>query len=76
MPQAEQEEPRLKRKRKVPPQFIIDSKSKKIPRFTKKKKLVKNIEKQFFWGGITHLYPHIELVHLPYIAVATNTRAD
>ena len=23
--------------------------------------------------GITHLYPHNELVHLPYIAVATNT---
>ena len=26
--------------------------------------------------GITHLFPHNELVHLPYIAVATNTRAD
>ena len=26
--------------------------------------------------GITHLSPHNELVHLPYIAVATNTRAD
>ena len=26
--------------------------------------------------GITHLTPHNELVHLPYIAVATNTRAD
>ena len=26
--------------------------------------------------GITHLYPHNELVHLPYIAVATNTKAD
>ena len=26
--------------------------------------------------GITHLCPHNELVHLPYIAVATNTRAD
>ena len=28
MPQAEQEEPRLKRKRKAPPQFIIDPKRK------------------------------------------------
>ena len=46
MPQAEQE-PRLKRKRKAPPQFIIDPKRKKILKFTKKKKLVKNIEKQF-----------------------------
>ena len=26
--------------------------------------------------GITHLFPHNELVHLPYIPVATNTRAD
>ena len=26
--------------------------------------------------GITQLFPHNELVHLPYIAVATNTRAD
>ena len=26
--------------------------------------------------GITHLFPHNELVLLPYIAVATNTRAD
>ena len=26
--------------------------------------------------GITHLFPHNELVHLPYIVVATNTRAD
>ena len=26
--------------------------------------------------GITHLSPHNEQVHLPYIAVATNTRAD
>ena len=26
--------------------------------------------------GITYLSPHNELVHLPYIAVATNTRAD
>ena len=26
--------------------------------------------------GITHLFPHNELVHLPYIAVANNTRAD
>ena len=26
--------------------------------------------------GITHLFPHNEIVHLPYIAVATNTRAD
>ena len=26
--------------------------------------------------GITHLSPHNELVHLPYIAVAANTRAD
>ena len=26
--------------------------------------------------GITHLFLHNELVHLPYIAVATNTRAD
>ena len=26
--------------------------------------------------GITHLFPHNELVHLPYIAVAINTRAD
>ena len=25
--------------------------------------------------GITHLFPHNELVHLPHIAVATNTRA-
>ena len=24
--------------------------------------------------GITHLIPHNELVHLPHIAVATNTR--
>ena len=29
-----------------------------------------------FLLGITHLFPHNELVHLPYIAVATNTRAD
>ena len=41
------------------------------------------IEKQFIQGcffllllGITHLFPHNELVHLPYIAVATNTRVD
>ena len=47
MPQAEQEEPRLKRKRKAPRQFIIDPKIKKILIFTKKQKLVKNIEKQF-----------------------------
>ena len=26
--------------------------------------------------GITHLFPHNELVNLPYIAVATNSRAD
>ena len=26
--------------------------------------------------GITHLFPHNELAHLPYIGVATNTRAD
>ena len=26
--------------------------------------------------GITHLFPHYELAHLPYIAVVTNTRAD
>ena len=26
--------------------------------------------------GITKLFPHNELVHLPYIAVATNTKAD
>ena len=26
--------------------------------------------------GITHLFLHNELVHLPYIAVATNTRVD
>ena len=26
--------------------------------------------------SITHLFPHNELVHLPYIAVATNTKAD
>ena len=26
--------------------------------------------------GITHLFPHNELVHLPYIAIATNTKAD
>ena len=26
--------------------------------------------------GITHLSPHNELVHLPYVVVATNTRAD
>ena len=26
--------------------------------------------------GITHLFPHNELVYLPYIAVATNTRAE
>ena len=26
--------------------------------------------------GITHLSPYNKLVHLPYIAVATNTRAD
>ena len=26
--------------------------------------------------SITHLFPHSELVHLPYIAVATNTKAD
>ena len=26
--------------------------------------------------GNTHLFPHNELVHLPYIAVANNTRAD
>ena len=26
--------------------------------------------------GITHLFPRNELVHLPYVAVATNTRAD
>ena len=26
--------------------------------------------------GITHLFPYNELAHLPYIAVATNTRAD
>ena len=26
--------------------------------------------------GITHLFPHNELVHLPYVAVATNTRVD
>ena len=25
---------------------------------------------------ITHLFLHNELVHVPYIAVATNTRAD
>ena len=26
--------------------------------------------------GITHLFPHNELVHLPFIAVAIKTRAD
>ena len=26
--------------------------------------------------GITHLFPHNEIVHLPYIAVAINSRAD
>ena len=26
--------------------------------------------------GITHLFPHNELVYLQYTAVATNTRAD
>ena len=26
--------------------------------------------------GIALLFPHNELVHLPYIAVATNTRED
>ena len=26
--------------------------------------------------SITHLFPYNELVHLPYIAVATNTKAD
>ena len=26
--------------------------------------------------GIIHFFPHNELVYLPYIAVATNTRAD
>ena len=30
----------------------------------------------YYLLGITHLFPHNELVHLPYIAVATNTRAD
>ena len=33
----------------------------------------------FYWSsllGITHPFPHNELVHLPYIAVATNTRAN
>ena len=29
-----------------------------------------------FLLGITHLFPHNEVVHLPYIAVTTNTRAD
>ena len=26
--------------------------------------------------GFTHLFPHNELAHLPYIAGATNTRAE
>ena len=33
-------------------------------------------EKIFKVLGITHLFPHNELVHRPYIAVATNTRVD
>ena len=32
--------------------------------------------RSFLVSGITHLFPHNELVHLPYIAVATNTRVD
>ena len=41
----------------------------------------KNVLKKLFLHesymlGITHLFPYNELVHLPYIAVATNTRAD
>ena len=34
-----------------------------------------NKETETFMLGITHLFPHNEVVHLPYIAVATNTQS-
>ena len=42
---------------------------------TQIKNLKEYIQAKKMWG-ITHLFPHNELVPLPYIAVATNTRAD
>ena len=37
---------------------------------------LKVIKRSWYFLGTTHLFPPNELVHLAYIAVATNTRAD
>ena len=39
-------------------------------------KLTTKERKPMILLSITHLFPHNELFLLPYIAVATNTRAD
>ena len=72
MPQAEQEEPRLKRKRKAPQQFIIDPKRKNILKFTKKEKAGQEYRKTI-GSGVPPTFPLNELVYLPSIALATNT---
>ena len=70
MPQAEQEA-WVKRKRKVPPTIHNWPKKKKILKIHKEK-LVKNIKKQSWVGGVGYHLPfqHNELFHLPYMAAA------
>ena len=76
IPQAEQEEPKLKIKQKAPPHFIIDPKRKNTKIHKRRKSWSRILKNNLAGRGITHLSPHNEIVHLPYIAVATNTRAD